>query len=151
MCVCVCVCVYALSHFSCVHQSRWDSIHGILSVGFSRREYWSGLPCPPLGDLPDPGIKFRSLSLLPWQAGSSPLAPPGKTLVLVLHIFLILLGPAVYLGQSFYSRSRSSRGTSLTTQACCKPLIASHLLTSHWSKQATWFSPKFSRDKSSYF
>ena len=28
-----------------------------LSMGFSRQEYWSGLPCPPPGDLPDPGIK----------------------------------------------------------------------------------------------
>ena len=28
-----------------------------LSMGFSRPEYWSGLPCPPPGDLPDPGIK----------------------------------------------------------------------------------------------
>ena len=27
-----------------------------LSMGFSRQEYWSGLPCPPPGDLPDPGI-----------------------------------------------------------------------------------------------
>jgi len=25
-------------------------------MGFSRQEYWSGLPCPPAGDLPDPGI-----------------------------------------------------------------------------------------------
>ena len=29
-----------------------------LSMGFSRHEYWSGLPYPPLGDLPDPGIKL---------------------------------------------------------------------------------------------
>ena len=28
-----------------------------LSVGFSRQEYWSGLPCLPPGDLPDPGVK----------------------------------------------------------------------------------------------
>ena len=28
-----------------------------LSMGFSRQEYWSGLPCPPPGDLPDPGVK----------------------------------------------------------------------------------------------
>ena len=28
-----------------------------LSVGFSRQEYWSGLPCPPPGDLSDPGIE----------------------------------------------------------------------------------------------
>ena len=31
-----------------------------LSMGFSRQEYWSGLPCPPPGDLPDPGMKFLS-------------------------------------------------------------------------------------------
>ena len=33
-----------------------------LSMGFSRQEYWSGLPCPPPGDLPDPGIKPVSLT-----------------------------------------------------------------------------------------
>ena len=45
---------------------------------FSRQEYWSGLPCPPPGDLPDPGVKPESLSSLYWQAGSLPLVPPGK-------------------------------------------------------------------------
>ena len=34
-----------------------------LSMGFSRQEYWSGLPCPPPGDLPVPGIKPTSLAL----------------------------------------------------------------------------------------
>ena len=33
-----------------------------LSMGFSRQEYWSGWPCPPLGDLPNPGIKLTSLT-----------------------------------------------------------------------------------------
>ena len=46
-----------------------------LSMGFSRQEYWSGLPCPPLGDLPNPGIKPRSPT---FQADSSPSEPPGK-------------------------------------------------------------------------
>ena len=32
-----------------------------LSIGFFKQEYWSGLPCPPPGDLPDPGIKPASL------------------------------------------------------------------------------------------
>ena len=32
-----------------------------LSVGFSRQEYWSGLPCPPPGNLPNPGIELASL------------------------------------------------------------------------------------------
>ena len=34
-----------------------------LSMGFSRQEYWSGLPCPSPGDLPDPGIEPRSPAL----------------------------------------------------------------------------------------
>ena len=33
-----------------------------LSVEFSKQEYWSGLPCPPPGDLPDPGVEPRSLA-----------------------------------------------------------------------------------------
>ena len=51
-----------------------------LSMGFSRQEYWSGLPCLPPGDLPDPGIELMShvSCLLHWQAGSLPLVPPGK-------------------------------------------------------------------------
>ena len=33
-----------------------------LSMGFSRQEWWSGLPCPPPGHLPDPGIEPASLT-----------------------------------------------------------------------------------------
>ena len=33
-----------------------------LSMGFSRQEYWSGWPCPPPGDLPDPGNEPVSLT-----------------------------------------------------------------------------------------
>ena len=46
-----------------------------LSMEFSRPEYWSGLPCPPPGDLPNPRIKPRSPAL---QADSLPSEPPGK-------------------------------------------------------------------------
>ena len=35
-----------------------------MSMGFSRQKYWSGLPCPPPGDLPDPGIEPASLTSL---------------------------------------------------------------------------------------
>ena len=49
-----------------------------LSVGFCRQEYWSGLPCPPPGDLPDPRIKPYLLCFLHWQADSLPLSSPGK-------------------------------------------------------------------------
>ena len=38
-------------------------------MGFSRQEYWSELPCPPPGGLPDPGIKPESLACLALAGG----------------------------------------------------------------------------------
>ena len=46
-----------------------------LSMGFSRQEYWSGLPFPSPGDLPHPGIEPRSPAL---QADTLTSEPPGK-------------------------------------------------------------------------
>ena len=46
-----------------------------LSMGFSKQEYWSGLPFPSPGDLPNPGIKPRSPAL---QADTLSSEPPGK-------------------------------------------------------------------------
>ena len=51
------------------------SYHAPLSMGFSRQEYWSGLPFPSPGDLPDPGIKPWSPAL---QTDALPSEPPGK-------------------------------------------------------------------------
>ena len=45
-----------------------------LSMGFSRQEYWSGLPFPSPGDLPNPGIEPRSPTL---EAGALTSEPPG--------------------------------------------------------------------------
>ena len=42
---------------------------------FSRQEYWNGLSCPPLGDLPNPGIEPRYTTL---QVDSLLSEPPGK-------------------------------------------------------------------------
>ena len=53
-------CVFVLSCLSHVRLfvTPWTTAHQApLSMGFSRQEYWSGLPCPPPGDLPDLGIK----------------------------------------------------------------------------------------------
>ena len=46
-----------------------------LSMGFPRQEYWSGLPFPSPGNLPNPGIKPESPA---WQADSLPIEPPGN-------------------------------------------------------------------------
>ena len=68
----VCVCAQSLGrvqHF----VTPWTVAHQVpLFMEFSRQECWNGLPFPPPGDLPDPGIKPASLE-------SSPLVPPGKS------------------------------------------------------------------------
>ena len=46
-----------------IHVTPWTvACQASLSMGFSRQEYWSGLPFPPLGNLPNPGIEPASLS-----------------------------------------------------------------------------------------
>ena len=60
---CVRACV--LNQYSRVRLfgTLWTGVHqALLSIGFSRQEYWSGLPCPPPGDLPDSGIEPASLT-----------------------------------------------------------------------------------------
>ena len=57
-----------LSHISCVGfcATTWTAaLQTPLSMGFSRQEYWSGLPCPPPGDPPIPGIEPASLKSHP--------------------------------------------------------------------------------------
>ena len=81
------VCVQLLS---CVQlfETRWTVTHQApLSLGFSRQEYLSGLPCPPPGDIPHPGIKPASLGS-PALAGRFFTAePPGdsKTSVPIIY------------------------------------------------------------------
>ena len=59
-------------------MTLWTVAHQApLSMEFSRQEYWSGLPSPSAGDLPDPGIKPRSPA---FQADSLPSEPSGKPL-----------------------------------------------------------------------
>ena len=48
----------------------WTIAHQVpLTLGFSRKEYWSGLPFPSPGDLPDPGIELASLATPPLAGG----------------------------------------------------------------------------------
>ena len=67
--------VKSLSHVQ-LFATLWTVAYQVpLSMGFSRQEYWSGLPFPSPGDLPNPGIEPRSLTL---QADTLPSEPPGK-------------------------------------------------------------------------
>ena len=54
LCVCVCVCVQLLE----LCPTLWTiACQALLSMGFSRQEYWSGLPCSSPGDLLNPGFE----------------------------------------------------------------------------------------------
>ena len=58
-----------------------------LSMGFSKQEYWSGLPCPPPGDLPNSGIEPTSLVSPALAGGFFTTEPPEKP---TLRLLLLL-------------------------------------------------------------
>ena len=73
-----------LNHFNCVQlfATLWTvACQAPPPMGFSKQEYWSGLPCPSPWDLPDPGIKPTSPASpasLALQTDSYHAEPPGK-------------------------------------------------------------------------
>ena len=91
LCVCVCVCVRAhvctcthvhthgVAHLCSTLCNPMDySLPGSSVRGIFWQEYWSGLPFPTPGDIPNPGNEPKSLHLLHGQTGSFPLALPEK-------------------------------------------------------------------------
>ena len=89
-CVCflafICVCLIMSNFFA----TPWTVAHqASLSMEVFRQEYLSGLPCPPPGDLPNPGIKLRSPAL---QVDSLLSEPPGKPWCLMINICRIVKG-----------------------------------------------------------
>ena len=91
--VCVCVCVCTLSYFSCVQLfvTLWTiACQALLFMECSRQEYWSGLPLPSTGDLPNPGIKPMSL-VSPALAGRLfTTAPPGKQVYIYIPAYIYI-------------------------------------------------------------
>ena len=67
--------VRSLSHVRLFATPWTVAYQAPLFIGFSKQEYWIGLPFPSPGDLPDPGIEPRSPAL---QADALPSEPPGK-------------------------------------------------------------------------
>ena len=85
----MCACV--LRHFSCIllFATAWTvACQVLLSMEFSRQEYWYGLLCSPPGDLPNPGIKPISPGSPALQMDSLPSEPPGKSIYTYTHSFL---------------------------------------------------------------
>ena len=90
-------------------MTPWTEDHqALLSMGFSRQEYWSGLPFPSPGDLPDPGIEPVSPTL---QADALLFEPPDTTERRYFHFSLSCIGegnwqstPVVLPGKSHEQR-----------------------------------------------
>ena len=73
-----CIIYFLCVHAQCVQLlvTPWIVVlQAPLFMGFSRQEYWSQLPFPSPGDLPDPGTELASLAL---ACGFFTTAPPGK-------------------------------------------------------------------------
>ena len=69
------LCASLFTHVWLFATTRIVTLQAPLSIGILRQEYWSGLPCSPPENLPNPGIEPRSPAL---QADSLPFEPPGK-------------------------------------------------------------------------
>ena len=115
MCVCVCVCallvlilfshVWLLSLLSCIRlfATPWTvACQASLSMGVPRQEYQSGLPCPPPGDLPDPGIKPTvSPESSAFQADSLPSEPSGKPQNILRPSVLYIMRLLIFVFRTF--------------------------------------------------
>ena len=112
------------SYFSSVwlFASPWTVSHQTpLPMGFSRQEYWYGLPCPPPGDLPEPGIKPTSpaspalvggffTTLATWEG-------PGNN----TYLYKIAVGFITPCAQSFWNSPQRTINTQkiLTVRRMC--------------------------------
>ena len=118
---------FMLGCFSCVQLfvTSWTVAHQVpLSMGFSRKEYWSGLTCPLPGDLPDLGMEHEPPVvsctagglLYLWATGGSPVSPltrpncrPSNNSMTQLHPGFTTTLEAVLLSQGPSRRKQGER------------------------------------------
>ena len=80
----------------------WTAAHQVpLSMGFSRQEYWSRLPCPPPGDLPNPGMEPTSPESPALQVDSLPLCHQGSLSFYGYILFLFFRFKKMFLSLGF--------------------------------------------------
>ena len=88
-----------LSHVPFFVTPRTVVCQAPLSVEFFRQEYWSGVPFPSLGDLPNPGIEPMSLTSSALAGGFFTTAPPGKPMY---HLYVFVVYRCESCGPSFF-------------------------------------------------
>ena len=108
-----------LSHVQLFATPWTVALQGPPSMGFSRQEYWSGLPFPSPGDLPDPGIEPRSPA---FQADALTSEPPGTLSPMMFYMFCEFTWFAYervcVLSRSVVSDSLWPRGLQPTRRLC---------------------------------
>ena len=103
VCACTHVCVYVHAHVCSVVSDSWQphwlepAWQAPLSLEFSRQEYWSRLPFPSSGDLPNPGVKSVSLASLALAGRFFTIEPPGNQPYIYLTKLIILCFIGIYV------------------------------------------------------
>ena len=104
------LCAESLSHVQ-LFATPWTVAHQApLSMGFSRQEYWSGLPFPPPGDLPDPGIE-----------------PACPVSLAMARVFFTTEPPAKKTSQTPSLLSKSTWSRDFSRTGCFPPTVSSLL------------------------
>ena len=108
------------------------SLPGCSVLGFPRYEYWSGLSCPSPGELPDPGTEPMSLM-------SPALAPPGKLLLCLMHVYYHslpveskLMGPGIFGSLTYLKLFEQQLAQS------CKTVIGTQKNLNEWINDPHW-------------
>ena len=92
------LCAYSFNHVQLVARQT------PLSLGFPRQEYWSGLPSPPPGDLPNPRIEPR---FSVFQVDSLPSDPPGKPMIYIyMYVCMYVCIYMIYIRFSYKIRNK---------------------------------------------
>ena len=111
-----------LSHFSNVQlfETLWTiAYQTLLSMGFPRQYYWSGLPFPSLGDLPDPGIEPTSLRSPALAGKFFTLVPPGEYQFSSVQFSLLAVSDCLQPHESQHARPPCPSPTSRVYSNSC--------------------------------
>ena len=129
--------VHVLSRFHPVQLFviLWTVAHqALLFIGFSRQEYWDGMPFPPPGNLPDLGIESMSLISLVLAGRSLPLEPSGKTFMYPDQISRSVMSDSLWPHESQHDRPPCPSPTSgvhsdsRPSSQWCHPAISSSVV-----------------------
>ena len=101
------------------------------SMGFSRQEYWSGLPFPSPGDLPKPGIEPVSSAL---QTDTLPSEPPGKPCTSLVMLITVMFGSHISVCMCAQLFSRVQLFETSWTVSCQAPLSLEFSRQEYWSE-----------------